>query len=579
MIKRLLQSVGQYKKLSILTPLLIVGEVIIECIMPTEIAYLVNEIKAGSDLSNVLRHGLILFVLALISLALGASAAFTASKASSGFAKNLRRRIFEKTQTFSFENIDKFSSASLVTRMTTDVSYVQMAYMMIIRIAVRSPFMLVFSTVMAFRLGKSLAVSFVIVIPFLATGLILIAKNAMPAFRAVFKKYDKLNESIEENVMAMRTVKGFVREEYEKKKFGSAAENIRKDFTKAERIVALNSPLMQFCMYFNMVFIMYFGGKLIIEGRGVDIDVGQLSAMLTYGVQILFSLMMFSMIFVMLTMSLESMRRIDEVLCEESAITNPENPVYEIKDGSIDFEDVSFKYSAKSDNYALADVSFHINSGETIGIIGGTGSSKSTLIQLISRLYDVTVGSVKLGGTDVREYDLVTLRDAVSVVLQKNVLFSGTIKDNLRWGNKNATDEELIEACKLAQADEFISQFPDGYDTMIEQGGTNVSGGQKQRICIARALLKKPKVLILDDSTSAVDTRTDALIRKGFESYIPDTTKIIIAQRIASVEHADRVIVMDNGKIDAIGTPEYLLENNQIYKEVYEQQNKGGEQK
>ncbi len=579
MIKRLLQSVGQYKKLSILTPLLIVGEVIIECIMPTEIAYLVNEIKAGSDLSNVLRHGLILFVLALISLAFGASAAFTASKASSGFAKNLRRRIFEKTQTFSFENIDKFSSASLVTRMTTDVSYVQMAYMMIIRIAVRSPFMLVFSTVMAFRLGKSLAVSFVIVIPFLATGLILIAKNAMPAFRAVFKKYDKLNESIEENVMAMRTVKGFVREEYEKKKFGSAAENIRKDFTKAERIVALNSPLMQFCMYFNIVFIMYFGGKLIIEGRGVDIDVGQLSAMLTYGVQILFSLMMFSMIFVMLTMSLESMRRIDEVLCEESAITNPENPVYEIKDGSIDFEDVSFKYSAKSDNYALADVSFHINSGETIGIIGGTGSSKSTLIQLISRLYDVTVGSVKLGGTDVREYDLVTLRDAVSVVLQKNVLFSGTIKDNLRWGNKNATDEELIEACKLAQADEFISQFPDGYDTMIEQGGTNVSGGQKQRICIARALLKKPKVLILDDSTSAVDTRTDALIRKGFESYIPDTTKIIIAQRIASVEHADRVIVMDNGKIDAIGTPEYLLENNQIYKEVYEQQNKGGEQK
>lgn len=579
MIKRLLQSVGQYKKLSILTPLLIVGEVIIECIMPTEIAYLVNEIKAGSDLSNVLRHGLILFVLALISLAFGASAAFTASKASSGFAKNLRRRIFEKTQTFSFENIDKFSSASLVTRMTTDVSYVQMAYMMIIRIAVRSPFMLVFSTVMAFRLGKSLAVSFVIVIPFLAIGLILIAKNAMPAFRAVFKKYDKLNESIEENVMAMRTVKGFVREEYEKKKFGSAAENIRKDFTKAERIVALNSPLMQFCMYFNMVFIMYFGGKLIIEGRGVDIDVGQLSAMLTYGVQILFSLMMFSMIFVMLTMSLESMRRIDEVLCEESAITNPENPVYEIKDGSIDFEDVSFKYSAKSDNYALADVSFHINSGETIGIIGGTGSSKSTLIQLIPRLYDVTVGSVKLGGTDVREYDLVTLRDAVSVVLQKNVLFSGTIKDNLRWGNKNATDEELIEACKLAQADEFISQFPDGYDTMIEQGGTNVSGGQKQRICIARALLKKPKVLILDDSTSAVDTRTDALIRKGFESYIPDTTKIIIAQRIASVEHADRVIVMDNGKIDAIGTPEYLLENNQIYKEVYEQQNKGGEQK
>ena len=579
MIKRLLQSVGQYKKLSILTPLLIVGEVIIECIMPTEIAYLVNEIKAGSDLSNVLRHGLILFVLALISLAFGASAAFTASKASSGFAKNLRRRIFEKTQTFSFENIDKFSSASLVTRMTTDVSYVQMAYMMIIRIAVRSPFMLVFSTVMAFRLGKSLAVSFVIVIPFLAIGLILIAKNAMPAFRAVFKKYDKLNESIEENVMAMRTVKGFVREEYEKKKFGSAAENIRKDFTKAERIVALNSPLMQFCMYFNMVFIMYFGGKLIIEGRGVDIDVGQLSAMLTYGVQILFSLMMFSMIFVMLTMSLESMRRIDEVLCEESAITNPENPVFEIKDGSIDFEDVSFKYSAKSDNYALADVSFHINSGETIGIIGGTGSSKSTLIQLISRLYDVTVGSVKLGGTDVREYDLVTLRDAVSVVLQKNVLFSGTIKDNLRWGNKNATDEELIEACKLAQADEFISQFPDGYDTMIEQGGTNVSGGQKQRICIARALLKQPKVLILDDSTSAVDTRTDALIRKGFESYIPDTTKIIIAQRIASVEHADRVIVMDNGKIDAIGTPEYLLENNQIYKEVYEQQNKGGEQK
>ncbi|MBO4972574.1 MAG: ABC transporter ATP-binding protein [Clostridia bacterium] len=576
MLKKLAKCVGEYKLYAIITPIVMVGEVVIECLIPFITARIINDIKAGCELSELITSGLILFVMACISLACGATAGYTAARASSGFAKNLRKSVFDKVQTFSFENIDKFSSASLVTRLTTDVANVQMSFMMIIRTAVRSPLMFVFSIIMAFIMGGKLALTFVVVVPFLLCGLLLVAKNAMPAFRAVFKKYDKLNESIEENVMAMRVVKGFVREEHEKKKFGTAAENIRKDFTKAERIVALNSPLMQVCMYFNMVFVMLVGSQIIITTTGSSIDVGQLSAMLTYGVQVLMSLMMLSMFYVMITMSAESARRICEVLDETPALKNPENPIYEVKDGSIDFDGVSFKYSAKASKYALSDIDLHIKSGETIGIIGGTGSSKSTLIQLISRLYDATVGNVKVGGTDVRDYDLTSLRDSVAVVLQKNVLFSGTIKENLRWGNEHATDEEIEEACKLAQAHDFVASFPEGYDTFIEQGGTNVSGGQKQRLCIARALLKKPKILILDDSTSAVDTKTDALIRMGFAKYIPETTKIIIAQRVASVENADRILVLDNGSISAIGTHSELLHSSEIYREVYQQQTKGG---
>ena len=576
MIKRLLKSVGEYKLPTILTPIFIIGEAVIEALMPFIIANLINNIKAGCNMSDIAKNGGILFIMACISLACGGLAGFTASKASAGFAKNLRKNIFYKIQDFSFENIDKFSSASLVTRMTTDVSNVQMSFMMIIRTAIRSPLMFIFSIIMSFYMGGALAVTFVVVIPILAFGLIMIAKKAMPAFRSVFKKYDKLNESIEENVMAMRTVKGFVRESYEKKKFGNAADDIRKDFTHAERIVALNDPLMQLCLYFNMAVILLIGSKTVISTQGATLDVGQLSALITYGVSILMSLMMLSMIYVMVTMSIESARRIDEVLCEKSSLANPAHPVENVKDGSIDFEGVSFKYSAAAEKYALENINLHIKSGETIGIIGGTGSSKSTLVQLIPRLYDATVGQVKIGGVDVKDYDLKSLRDSVAMVLQKNVLFAGTIKENLRWGNENATDAEIEEACKLSQAHEFVFAFPNGYDTMIEQGGTNVSGGQKQRLCIARALLKKPKILILDDSTSAVDTKTDKLIRMGFEKYIPETTKIIIAQRISSVENADRIIVLDNGKIADIGTHDELLKSSEIYREVYEQQTRGG---
>jgi ATP-binding cassette subfamily B protein len=567
---------GQYRKFAVLTPLLMVGEAAIECLMPCIIANLSNSINAGCEMDKILKNGIILVILAMISMAFGGSAGFTAARASSGFAKNLRRDLFSKVQEFSFANIDRFSSASLVTRMTTDVTNVQMSFMMIIRGAIRSPLMLIFSVIMGFYMGGLLAGTFVIVIPVLVFGLLLIAKKAMPTFRAVFRKYDRLNQSIEENVMAMRTVKGFVREEYEKKKFGDAAEDIRRDFTRAEQIVAWNNPLMQICLYFNMVFIMLVGSRIIVSTKGADINVGQLSAMLTYGVQILMSLMMLSMIYVMITISAESVRRIGEVLAEESLLKNPDNPVTEIPDGSVEFEGVSFKYSAEAEKFALEGIDLKIGSGETIGILGGTGSSKSTLIQLIPRLYDATVGTVKLGGRDVREYDLTALRDSVAVVLQKNMLFSGTIRENLRWGKADATDAEMEEACRLAQAHDFIMSFPDGYDTMIEQGGTNVSGGQKQRLCIARALLKRPKVLILDDSTSAVDTRTDALIRKGFAEYIPSTTKIIIAQRVASVEHADRIVVMDGGRISAVGNHEELLKTSQIYREVYEQQTKGG---
>ena len=575
--RKLLGSVREFKRPAIVTVVLIVLEVFIEVVIPFLTADMVNAIKDGAPLSGVVKTGLFLVVLAVLSLSCGAAAGFEGSKASSGFARNLRHDIYCKVQDFSFENIDRFSSASLVTRMTTDIGNVQMAFMMLIRIAIRAPLMFLFAIVMAYVMGGALATTFVILVPLLVFGLVMITRKAMPAFRSVFRKYDKLNESIEENVRAMRVVKGFAREDYEKEKFGAASRNICKDFTYAERIVALNSPLMQLCLYCNMLFVLAVGSKLIISNRGATIDVGQLSAMLTYGFQILMSLMMISMIYVMLTISAESIKRIAEVLNEVPTLVNPADPVCEVADGSIDFEDVAFKYSASAKNYALYDVDLHIPSGTTVGILGGTGSSKSTLVQLIPRLYDVTEGSVRVGGRDVREYDLETLRDNVAVVLQKNLLFSGTIRDNLRWGNPNATDEEMEAACRLAQADEFIRSFPDGYDTRIEQGGSNVSGGQKQRLCIARALLKKPKILILDDSTSAVDTHTDALIREGFRNYIPETTKLIIAQRVASVQDADLILVMDGGRIVASGTHDELMASNEIYREIYEQQNKGGE--
>ena len=572
MLKRLAKCVREYKTPALLTLLFIVGEAVIEALIPFTTANLVNEINAGVDMGELMRLGGVLVVMALISLACGGMAGFTSARAATGFAKNVRHDVFHKVQEFSFENIDKFSSSSLVTRMTTDINNVQMAFMMMIRIAIRSPLMLVFSIVMAYRMGGMLATSFVVIIPVLAFGLIMIGRKAMPAFRAVFKKYDKLNESIEENVRAMRVVKGFAREEYEKEKFSAASNDIRADFTRATRIVALNMPLMQLCIYFNMVFVLLVGSRLVISSQGSLLEVGQISAMITYGMQILMSLMMLSMIYVMLTMSAESGKRIVEVLDEVPALHDPASPVTEVKDGSIEFSDVRFKYSAKAERYALDDIDLHISSGMTVGILGGTGVGKSTLVQLIPRLYDATEGTVRVGGVDVRDYDLETLRDAVAMVLQKNELFSGTIAENLRWGNPDATDDELVEACKLAQADDFIRAFPDGYQTKIEQGGTNVSGGQKQRLCIARALLKKPKILILDDSTSAVDTRTDALIRQGFRDYIPETTKLIIAQRVASVEDADLILVMEGGKIVESGTHAELMASSEIYRETYEQQ-------
>ena len=577
MFKRLASCVREYKKPTILTLIFIIGEVIIETFIPFITADLVNRVKAGVAMEELLKTGLFLVLMACLSLSCGGIAGFTCAKASAGFAKNLRADIFRRIQSFSFENIDKFSSTSLVTRMTTDVANVQMSYMMIIRTAVRSPLMFIFSVIMAYYMGGALATSFVIVIPLLIFGLFTVSRKAMPAFRAVFRKYDRLNESIEENVRAMRVVKGFSREEHEKQKFDAAAHDICNDFTKAERIVALNSPLMQICMNINMVFILYLGSRLIITNQGTTIDVGQISAMLTYGMSILMSLNMLSMIYVILTMSSESMKRIYEVLEEEPALTSPASAVTEVRDGSIEFTDVSFKYSAEAEKYALSDIDLRIESGMTVGILGGTGSSKTTLVSLIPRLYDVSEGAVKVGGRDVRDYDLTTLRDAVAVVLQKNLLFSGTIKENLRWGNEHATDAELEEACRLAQADDFIRSFPDGYDTRIEQGGTNVSGGQKQRLCIARALLKKPKILILDDSTSAVDMKTDVFIRAGFKSFIPETTKIIIAQRVASVQDADLILVMDNGRISAMGKHDELLKTSEIYREVYDQQTGGKE--
>ena len=579
MIKVLARSIREFKKASILTPLLVTVEVILECAIPFVIANLVNQMQAGCSMDVIVRYGAILIAMSVVSLIFGGAAGATCAAASTGFARNLRKDMFYNIQNYSFENIDKFSVSSLVTRMTTDIMNVQMAYMMIIRIAIRCPLMLVFSFAMGFIMGGRLAMIFLFTIPILSIGLFLVIRTATPLFRRVFRKYDALNDSVQENVQAMRVVKSYVREEYEKKKFGAAAENVQRDFTKAERIMAINSPMMQFCVYAGMVFVISYGSYAVITSQGLDLNVGQMSAMLTYSFQILMSLMMVSMVFVMITMASESAERIVEVLSEKSSLTSPENGLTEVKDGSIDFDNVSFKYSKKAERMALADIDLHIRSGEVIGILGGTGSSKSTLIQLIPRLYDVTEGSVKVGGEDVRKYDLEALRNQVSVVLQKNVLFSGTIKDNLRWGNPDATDEQLIEACKLAQADEFIQQFPDKYDTWIEQGGSNVSGGQKQRLCIARALLKKPKILILDDSTSAVDTKTDALIRKGFREFIPETTKIIIAQRVASVQDADRIILMKGGRIDAIGSHDELMKSSEVYREIYTSQNRVGGEK
>ena len=577
-MKKLLVYLRPYRLQAILAPCFKLLEAAFELLVPLIMADIIDIGISSGDTAYILKKCLVRVGLGLCGFASATCAQYFSAKAATGATGRLRHALFAHIQSLSYAELDRLGTATLVTRMTTDINNVQMSFMMCIRIAVRAPLMFLFAVIMAYIMGGALATTFLIIIPVLVIGLLLIARKAMPAFRAVFRKYDKLNESVEENVRAMRVVKGFAREGYEKQKFAAASHDIAKDFTFAERVVALNAPLMQFCVYFNMIFVLFVGSRIIITNGGTTIDVGQLSAMLTYGMQILMSLMMISMIYVMMTMSYESFVRICEVLEEEPALTDPASPAMDVKDGSIDFENVSFKYSAQAKKFALQDINLHIDSGMTVGILGGTGSSKSTLVQLIPRLYDVSEGCVKVGGRDVREYDLEVLRGAVSVVLQKNVLFSGTIKDNLRWGNENATDDEMIEACRLAQADEFVRSFPDGYDTYIEQGGSNVSGGQKQRLCIARALLKKPKILILDDSTSAVDTRTDALIREGFRTYIPETTKIIIAQRVASVQDADLILVMDNGHIADMGTHDQLLASSEIYREVYESQTNGGEQ-
>lgn len=579
MIKTLLKSVREYKRSSILTPIFISAEVIVECIIPFITAKLVNEIQEGCDMTTIVRYGLLLVLMAAISLTCGALSGHFAAVASCGFAKNLRHDMYTSIQKYSFSNIDKFSTSGLVTRLTTDISNVQMSYMMIIRTAVRCPFMLIFAFVMAMIISPKMSIAFAVIIPALAVGLFFIISRAHPIFKTVFKKYDNLNNSVQENVSGMRVVKAYVREDFEKKKFSDASDDVCKGFTRAEKLLALNNPLMQFCFNFNMIIICLFGSMLVINSGSSELTVGEMSSLLTYGAQILMSLMMVSMIIVMVSMSFASANRICEVLNETSSIQSPDRPVTEVKDGSVIFTGVNFRYAADSKKNSLSNIDLFIASGETVGIIGGTGSGKTSLIQLISRLYDVNDGSVMVGGVDVRDYDIEALRNQVSVVLQKNVLFSGTIKENLRWGDPNATDEDMERICKLAQADDFIKAFPDGYDTYIEQGGTNVSGGQKQRLCIARALLKKPKILILDDSTSAVDTKTDALIRRAFAEEIPDTTKIIIAQRISSVEHADKIVVMDGGRIESVGTHEQLLKISPIYREVYESQVKGDEQK
>ena len=578
MIKTLVSSVRDYRLPSIATPILVLCEVACEMAIPFVTANLIDTIKDGAQIAQIMPTAGVLVGLALVSLFFGAAAGVTCSYASCGFAKNLRHDLFYKIQTFSFANIDRFSSSSLVTRLTTDVTNVQQAFMLIIRIAVRAPLVLVFAFAMAYAMGGYISFVYLAMIPLLGCGLGFIIHRVGPIFTRVFRKYDALNESVEENVTGMRVVKSYVRENYEKEKFARAAEDVRTDFTRAEKLLALNNPMMNLCVNGAFVVIIYLGSKLIITSQGTLFDVGQLSSTFTYGFQILMSLMQLSMIFVMVTMSEESANRIVEVLNAEPTITNPAEAACEVADGSIDFDHVSFKYSEHAERQALDDIDLHIASGETVGIIGGTGSAKSTLVNLIARLYDATEGTVRVGGRDVRSYDLDALRHEVAMVLQKNVLFSGTIAENLRWGDENATDEEIREAAHLACADEFIDGFPKGYDTWIEQGGSNVSGGQKQRLCIARALLRRPKILILDDSTSAVDTKTDAKIRAGLAAYLPETTKLIIAQRIASVQDADRIIVMEGGRIAAMGTHEELLETSEIYRETFTSQNKMGEE-
>lgn len=578
MIKKLAKSIKEYKKESILTPIFVSLEVVMEVIIPLLMANLIDKGMYAGNMNEVLKIGLELVGSAMLSLIFGVLSGSVAAKASAGFAKNLRKDLYYKVQDFSFSNIDKFSTASIITRLTTDVTYVQMAFQMIIRIAVRTPLMLVFSLIMAFEINKELSLIFLILIPIVGVALGLISTKVYPIFDRVFKKYDDLNEIVEENVSSIRVVKSYVLEEKEKEKFGKTSNEIYKDFTKAEKIMALNSPIMQFAIYSALILISWFGAKIIVNSHMTALTTGELTSLLTYSIQILSSLMMLTMILVMCTMSKASAQRIVEILDEEPDLKNKKNPIEEVKNGDIEFQNVGFSYIGKKNKEVLKNINLKIKSGETVGIIGGTGDGKSSLINLIPRLYDVSEGKVLVGGVNVKDYNLKALRDQVANVLQKNVLFSGTIKENIRWGDENASDEDVERVCKLAQADEFIRGFDKKYDTYIEQGGTNVSGGQKQRLCIARALLKKPKILILDDSTSAVDTKTDSLIRKAFREEIPNTTKIIIAQRISSVQDADKIVVMDNGKIDAIGTHEELLKNNKIYKEVYESQTKGVEE-
>ena len=578
MLKILMKSIREYKKASILTSIFVTLEVSMECLIPLVMSQLIDNMESQEVLKMVLII-ILLIILASLGLVFGFLSGKYAAIGAAGFAKNLRKDMFYKVQEFSFENIDKFSASSLVTRMTTDTANMQMAYGLVIRAAVRAPLMLIFSIIMSYLINVKLATIVLIMVPILAILFIVIIKLAMPIFDKVFKKYDALNESIQENIKGIRVVKSYVREEYEQQKFNKAAEDVQRDFTRAEKIVAFNTPLMQFSIYTVMTIICVFGAYLAVKAQGdpLGMSAGKLQSLLVYGIQILNSLLMLSMILVMLSISIAGGKRIAEVLKEVSTLHNPENPIYEVKSGEVVFKDVSFKYSADAEKNALENINLTIPSGSTVGIIGGTGSSKTTLVNLISRLYDVTEGELLVGGVDVRQYDLKTLRDNVSVVLQKNVLFSGTINENLRWGKEDATEEEIKHACHIACADEFIERFPEKYETYIEQGGTNVSGGQKQRLCIARALLKSPKILILDDSTSAVDTKTDAIIRKGFKEVIPNTTKIIIAQRISSVENADMIIVLDGGKINGIGTHDELLKSNKIYQEVYQIQNKGSD--
>ncbi len=575
-----MQSIRQYKKASILAPIYVVLEVALEIIIPLVMADLIDKGIDQGSMPDVVKFGIILLIAAMLSLLFGALAGKYAAIASSGFARNLRQDMYYKIQGYSFANIDKFSTASIVTRLTTDVTNLQMAYQMIIRMAVRCPVMLVFALLVSFGIDAQLSFVFLIAIPILGFGLYFIMTRVHPIFEHVFRTYDKLNRVVQENLRGIRVVKSFTREDYEINKFEDISNTIYKDFSKAEKTLAFNMPLMQFSMYACMLIVCWLGARAIVACGGdaaTGLSTGEFMSLITYATQILTSLMAVSMVFVMITISRASAERIVEILKEESTLKNGENPIHEVKDGSITFENVSFAYSEKNEKPVLDHINVNIRSGQTVGILGGTGSSKSSLVQLIPRLYDVSEGKVTVGGVDVREYDIESLRNQVAMVLQKNELFSGTIKDNLRWGNENATEEELIHACKLACADEFVSAFPDGYDTYIEQGGTNVSGGQKQRLCIARALLKKPKILILDDSTSAVDTKTDAMIRRAFREEIPNTTKIIIAQRVSSVQDADQILVMDDGKLVAHGTHEELLEASPIYREVYESQTKGGE--